>query len=465
MYLKTTTPGVAALDPSLINRYDVRGPRYTSYPTAAQFKDDFGEAHLRAAMIDSNSPPVPAPLSLYVHIPFCEQLCFYCACNKIITQDRAKAEDYLQLLIRESALHAALLDNDREVRQLHLGGGSPTFFSDEQLDRLIDGLSQHFRMSGDQPEWSIEIDPRTVTASRMRYLAQIGFNRVSFGIQDVNEAVQVAVNRIQSLQQIKDCIAAARQAGMRSVSVDLIYGLPLQTVDSFSETLEIVRRMGPDRIAIYNYAHLPQRFKAQRLIPERYLPPAADKLAIQALISDRLNAAGYVHIGMDHYALPEDELMTALDNGSLQRNFQGYSTHGGCELIGLGVSAISAIGNCYAQNELRMSAYRERLNAGSIPTIRGLGLSEDDQIRAGVISQIMCRMRIDKSAFRHRFGVEFDDYFAVEARQLERMQNDGLLTADDSGYRVTPVGRYFLRNIAMCFDRYNQPEQGFSKTL
>jgi oxygen-independent coproporphyrinogen-3 oxidase len=459
---------IQRLDPELIARYDVSGPRYTSYPTAVQFTDQFDEKSFARAVGDSNGAPIPAPLSIYVHVPFCRQLCFYCACNKLVTQDTAKAVEYLDLLEREAQLHSKLVDPDREVRQLHLGGGSPTFLDDAQLERLIGILDQYFKLNR-QGEWSIEIDPRTVTVERMKHLAKLGFNRVSFGVQDINEAVQAAVNRVQSLEETRACIQAARDVGMKSVSVDLIYGLPLQTLESYSETLDEVERLVPDRIAIYNYAHLPERFKAQRLIQRHQLPSAETKLSLQELIRERLLAAGYVHIGMDHYAKPDDELVNALHNGSLQRNFQGYSTHAECEMIGMGVSSISAIGNSFAQNSHRLPEYRERVLAGHIPIIRGLHLSEDDQVRAQLISQIMCQMKIDKDDFLQHFGVEFDRYFERDIHalehQLKQMQDDGLLEPYDTGYRVSETGRYFLRNVAMCFDRYNQASEKFSKVI
>lgn len=453
------------LDPALIARYDVNGPRYTSYPTAVQFTERFDESAFARAVGDSNGAPIPAPLSIYVHIPFCRQLCYYCACNKLITQDEQKAVDYLDLLEKEAILHQKLLDPDREVRQLHLGGGSPTFFDDEQLTRLVNILESHFKLDREAGEWSIEIDPRTVDVKRMKRLAELGFNRVSFGVQDINEAVQAAVNRVQSLEQTRACIEAAREVGMKSVAVDLIYGLPLQTLESYRETLKVVCELAPDRIAIYNYAHLPERFKAQRLIQRHQLPSAETKLAIQDLIRETLLAQGYVHIGMDHYAKPGDELVKALKDGSLQRNFQGYSTHAECEMIGLGVSSISAIGNSFAQNAHRLPEYQKRVLEGHIPVCRGLHLSEDDQVRSQLISQIMCQMKIDKNDFLQRFGVEFDRYFENGVSGLQQLLDDGLLESCDHGYKVSESGRYFLRNIAMCFDRYNQTSERFSKML
>lgn len=453
------------LSPELIARYDVSGPRYTSYPTAVQFTDQFDEAAYARAVSDSNGAPIPAPLSVYVHVPFCRQLCYYCACNKLITQDLSKAEEYLDLLAKEAALHSRLLDADREVRQLHLGGGSPTFFDDAQLERLIAILEQNFKLNRNAGEWSIEIDPRTVDVARMKRLAEMGFNRVSFGVQDVDEAVQAAVNRLQSLEETRACIEAARAVGMKSVSIDLIYGLPLQTLESFAKTLNVVNELAPDRIAIYNYAHLPQRFKAQRLIKAEQLPDAQTKLAIQDLIRDHLLEAGYVHIGMDHYAKPDDELVAAMRKRSLQRNFQGYSTHAECEMIGLGVSSIGAIGNCFAQNEHRLPEYKRRVLAGEIPICRGLQMNDDDLVRARMISQIMCQMKIDKDDFKQHVELDFDQYFKNEIPGLRNLVSDGLLRQTRHGFDVTEVGRYFLRNIAMVFDRYNRPNEKFSKVL
>ncbi len=462
-----TFDSAAPCPPELIARHDVLGPRYTSYPTAVEFHGEFTAADYRAAVAESNGAPIPAPLSLYLHIPFCHSLCYYCACNKLVTQDRDKAAHYLDLLLAETAMHAELLDSDREVHQLHLGGGTPTYFDDAQIARLVRSIGRDFNCSpAINGEWSIEIDPRTVDAGRIAYLAELGFNRVSFGVQDLDPAVQRAVNREQSAAEIQGCIEAARRAGMASVSIDLIYGLPLQSAPSFARTLDEIVAMRPDRLAIYNYAHLPDRFRSQRLIAGHQLPAAGEKLTMLAAIREQLLAAGYRHIGMDHYATPDDPLSAALDHGSLQRNFQGYSTHAECEMIGIGVSAIGQIGNAYAQNEHHLPAYETRVAAGEIPIKRGLKLSPDDQLRAAVIQQIMCSMRIDRQRLGAAFDIDFGDYFRDEERALKPFIADGLLVRETAGYRVTELGRYFLRNIAMCFDAYlNTTRGGFSKTL
>ncbi len=462
-----TFPSATPCPAELIARHDVLGPRYTSYPTAVEFGDDFTPADYRAAVVESNGAPIPAPLSLYLHIPFCHSLCYYCACNKLVTQDRDKAAQYLDLLLAETAMHAELLDSDREVHQLHLGGGTPTYFDDAQLARLVRAIARDFNCSpAIKGEWSIEIDPRTVDAGRIAYLTELGFNRVSFGVQDLDTAVQRAVNREQSADEIQACIDAARRAGMASVSIDLIYGLPLQNAASFSRTLDEIVAMRPDRLAIYNYAHLPDRFRSQRLIARHQLPAAGEKLTMLAAIREQLLDAGYHHIGMDHYATPEDPLSEALDHGSLQRNFQGYSTHAECEMIGMGVSAIGQIGNAYAQNEHHLPTYEARVAAGEIPIKRGLKLSQDDQIRAAVIQQIMCGMRINRQRLGAAFDIDFGDYFREEEQALEPFIADDLLIREPAGYWVTELGRYFLRNIAMCFDAYLKTTRGgFSKTL
>ena len=453
------------LNPDLVRRYDRSGPRYTSYPPATAFHEGFGEVEYRAAAARGNGQRPPGPLSLYFHIPFCSTVCYYCACNKIVTKNRSRAEPYVAALLQELALQAALFDDERTVEQLHWGGGTPTFLSAAQMRQLMEATRRHFRLRDDDGgEYSIEIDPRTVDEHDMSLLRELGFNRVSFGVQDFDQKVQKAVNRVQSEQQTLAIMAAARGQEFHSISIDLIYGLPFQSVDSFSTTLDKVIAARPDRLAVFNYAHLPQRFKVQRQIDEQALPSPEEKLRILALTIQRLQEVGYVYIGMDHFALPEDKLSLALDNGSLQRNFQGFSSHGQCELVAMGITAIGQIDDCYAQNVRDTGDYYERLKAGRLPVYRGVRLTPDDRLRRRVIADLICHGYVDKAAVMSGF----DDYFAREVAQLAPMQADGLLRDDDEGIRVLPPGRLLIRNICMAFDHYlrdeSRPER-FSKAI
>ena len=450
---------IAAFDPGLIARYDVSGPRYTSYPAAPQFHAGFGETQLRTAAHASNDDPIPRPLSVYVHVPFCLSPCFYCGCTRIITRDAGRSPIYLQRLHREIELIAPLFDRDRSVRQLHFGGGTPNFLDRAQMAELLETLAQHFSFSRDaQREFGIELDPRFCDADYVRALAPLGFNRVSVGIQDFDPDVQAAVNRIQSVAQTRAVLDAARESGFRSASVDLIYGLPKQTLTGFARTLDEVIALAPDRVAAYAYAHLPQRFKAQRQIHAADLPDAATRLRLLGLTVEKLTAAGYRYIGMDHFARADDELARAQDAGTLQRNFQGYSTHGGCDLIGLGMSAISHIGASYSQNAHDLPRYYAALDGGRLPVARGLALGEDDVIRADAIGLLMCQGRLDIAAFEARHNVDFQLYFDAELRSLRKLARDDLVEVTPDSLQVTARGRYLLRHIAMCFDAYRTRE-------
>jgi oxygen-independent coproporphyrinogen-3 oxidase len=453
------------LNPDLVARYDRSGPRYTSYPPATVFHEGFDEASYRAAATRSNEQQSPRPLSLYFHIPFCSTVCYYCACNKIVTKNRSRAEPYVAALLQELTLQAALFDGERTVEQLHWGGGTPTFLSTNQMRQLMQATRRHFRLRDDDGgEYSIEIDPRTVNQHDMAMLRELGFNRISFGVQDFDEKVQKAVNRIQSQEQTLELMAAARRQEFHSISIDLIYGLPFQSVGSFSQTLDKVIAARPDRLAVFNYAHLPQRFKVQRQIDENALPAPEEKLRILALTIQRLQEAGYVYIGMDHFALPEDKLSLALANGSLQRNFQGFSSHGQCELVAMGITAIGQVDDCYAQNLRDTGSYYERLKAGKLPVYRGLRLTPDDRLRRRVIADLICHGYVDKAAVVD----DFNAYFAPEVAQLAPMQADGLLRDDDNGIRVLAPGRLLIRNICMLFDGYLREEshpQRFSKAI
>lgn len=453
-------------DPQLIRKYDRSGPRYTSYPTALQFHENFSEADYRGWAQIGNVGLLP--LSLYVHIPFCDTVCYYCACNKIITRNRARASDYLGYLYREIARQGALFERQRPVRQLHWGGGTPTYISHREMANLMAALREHFQLlDHDQGEYSIEIDPRSVDGDTLALLRELGFNRVSFGVQDLDPRVQRAVNRWQPLEQNQAVIREARRLGYKSVSLDLIYGLPHQSVTSFAATLDGIIALSPDRLSVFNYAHLPAIFKTQRQIDESSLPGPEEKLAILGLVMERLGQAGYVYIGMDHFARPEDELARALEDGSLQRNFQGYSTHGDCDLVGLGASSISRLGDSYSQNHKDLDHYKAAIDASRLPLARGVDLGHDDLLRREVINQLICRFRLDRAAVEARFGIDFGDYFAEELETLSLMAEDGLLAMDAWGVDVLPRGRMLIRNICMVFDRYlqaNAPGR-FSKAI
>jgi oxygen-independent coproporphyrinogen-3 oxidase len=461
---------IAQFDPALIARYDVAGPRYTSYPTAPQFHAGFGEAELRAAARTSNQDPIPRPLSLYVHVPFCLSPCFYCGCTRVITRDRTKAAVYLEYLYREIERIAPLFDRDRPVVQLHFGGGTPNFLDAAAMAELLDVLARHFTLSREATrEFGIEIDPRSCDADYIRMLAAQGLNRLSVGIQDFEPAVQVAVNRIQSVAETRAVLAAARASGFRSISVDLIYGLPKQTPETFARTLATVIALAPDRVACYGYAHLPERFRAQRRIHAADLPDAATRLALLALAVERLTDAGYRYIGMDHFARPDDDLARAQDAGTLQRNFQGYSTCAESDLIGLGMSAISHIGATFSQNARELPTYYAALDAGRLPVVRGLALDQDDLVRADAIQRLMCHGVLDIAAFAARHRLDFGVYFADTLACLEPLMRDGLVTLDAAALRVTPRGRFLLRHVAMCFDahlaRQRSGEVRYSRAL
>ena len=453
---------------ALVEKYDRPGPRYTSYPTAPQFHQAFAMDDYHAAAQASNQASVPKALSLYIHIPFCKSLCYYCACNKIITQKTHRAVEYLNYLKREIAMQAALFDRTRTLRQLHLGGGTPTYLTREQLAELMDCLHQAFNLDdSDEHEFSIEVDPRTISTEQIDHLRQLGFNRLSFGVQDFDPDVQAAVNRQQSEEQIYALVAAAREAKFKSVSVDLIYGLPLQTVASFDVTLSKIIALRPDRIAAYSYAHLPELVRAQRLIRREDMPPPERKMELLELTISRLTAAGYVYIGMDHFALPDDELALARADGTLQRNFQGYSTFAECDLIGLGVSAIGKVGDTYSQSVKELSQYYARLDQGLLPVHRGYRLNADDQLRRDVISDLMCHGRIDFASIEARHHIRFKEYFAEALGKLDEHVADRLLEIRDDALVLLPQGHLMMRSVAMAFDAYIGGAQkgSFSRTV
>jgi oxygen-independent coproporphyrinogen-3 oxidase len=444
-------------NPELVKKYDVAGPRYTSYPTAVQFHEGFDADVYRRYVAQSNDELIPSPLSLYVHLPFCRSLCYYCGCTKKVTRHEAQAEAYLDLLFREIEMRGSMFDRDREVTQLHFGGGTPTFFNDAQLTALMGRLEQSFAFSASSDrEFSIEVDPRTVDAERLARLAELGLNRISLGVQDIDPKVQEAVNRIQDPAATLDMVSASRRLGFHSVSIDLIYGLPLQTTRSFRDTLDAVIEARPDRLAVYNYAHMPHVFRSQRMINEADIPSPQTKLELMELTIEMLTGKGYVYIGMDHFALPDDELTVAQREGHLQRNFQGYSTRAECDLIGLGVSAIGKISDCYAQNLKEIPHWSAALSNGALPVWRGIGLTVEDRLRRAVIESIMCHGKVEFAVFEHAFDLDFSEHFAPELHQLESQAEDGLLELDEQGFEVSSEGRLLLRAVAMVFDEYLQ---------
>ena len=457
------------IDSKLIARYGGTGPRYTSYPTALHFSDEFTAGEYQNHALRSNEGLNPLPLSLYVHIPFCQSLCYYCACHKVITRNTNRVNRYMDNLYEEIAMQAALFDDDRIVEQIHFGGGTPTYLSDEQLHDLLVHLRSRFSLrSGREREFAIEVDPRSVTTHSISALAELGFNRLSLGIQDFDPQVQQAVNRVQSAADTIALVEHARDVKFNSISFDLIYGLPHQTQESFSRTLDTVIAIQPDRLAVYNYAHLPNRFKGQRMIKEHDLPSPDVKLEILKRTIEKLGNASYMYIGMDHFALPDDELVKAQQNGTLQRNFQGYSTHRDCDLIGLGVSAIGHIDNTYSQNASTTTEYQMALEAGNLPIRRGIEVDSDDRIRAEVIQQLMCYGQVDYSYFQKHLDTDFPSYFNSELTRLTPLQRDGLVELSPNRIQITATGRMLLRTVAMVFDRHLASESSdtrYSQTI
>lgn len=453
-------------NPHIIQRYDMAGPRYTSYPTAPQFSTDFSELDLLNAISRSNKQF--KPLSLYFHIPFCESLCYYCGCNKIVTPNKDRAAPYLQRLIREIEIQAEIFNSSRIVKQLHWGGGTPTFISDDEMSLLMNATRRHFNLlNNDQGEYSIEVHPGTVSASTMTHLRKLGFNRVSMGIQDFDEKVQQAVNRFNTFEEVSALVKSIRADGYKSISMDLIYGLPQQTEASFAQTLNKIVELSPDRLSLFNYAHMPHLFKSQQLINEVDLPSSEQKLGLLHFAIDRLQVAGYIYIGMDHFAKPTDELVKAQQDGKLQRNFQGYSTHGDCDLLAFGVSAISAIDNVYMQNAKNINEYQAKLDEGVLPYIKGFTLNTEDELRKFIINQLICHFALSFNTVKEKFNVDMQIHFAQELSQLTPMIEDGLISVDEQGIRVHNAGRMLIRRICMVFDEYlnNSNQIKFSKII
>jgi oxygen-independent coproporphyrinogen-3 oxidase len=455
---------VSPVTDDLLRQYDVSGPRYTSYPTADRFVEAFVATDYGQALTQrrSGAAALALPLSLYVHIPFCESLCYYCACNKIITKHHEKAAEYLRYLTREVELHTALIGTGQSVSQLHLGGGSPTFLTDDELRSLMAMLKRNFSFAPGG-EYSIEIDPRTIDEKRLDTLAELGFNRLSFGVQDFDLAVQKAVHRVQPAEQVFSLVAAARSRGFESINVDLIYGLPKQSPESFDRTLAQVVELRPDRIALYAYAHLPERFKPQRRINTVELPSGGSKISMLSRSLAAFMGAGYVYVGMDHFALPDDALAVAKRQGRLHRNFQGYSTQPDCDLIALGVSSIGRIGATYSQNAKTLEEYYDALDHGNFPVVRGLALTRDDLVRRAVIMALMCQGHVQFESIELAYLLEFRSYFAKEMEALAALVEQGLVTLDDTGIQVTDKGWFFVRAVAMVFDRNLQTDRTRAK--
>ena len=462
-----TKVNIPQVEPELVRRFDGLGPRYTSYPTADRFNEAF-DAMMHAAWLERRHiGAITPPLSLYVHLPFCENICYYCACNKIITRDHSRASTYLDYLEREVAMQAEHLGSNRRISQLHFGGGTPTFLSDEELTRLVKMLRANFKFDP-AGEYAIELDPRSLRPGTVPLLAELGFNRASLGVQDFDPDVQRAVNRIQPPEQTEQAITAVRAAGFRSVSVDLIYGLPKQTLDGFKETLERVIDISPDRIALYNYAHLPTVFKPQRRILEADLPRPEVKLEIFTSVLERLTGAGYVYIGMDHFAKPDDDLAVAQRQGRLHRNFQGYSIYADTDLLAFGVSAIGRVGPTYYQNAKTLDEYYDALDWNHLPVIRGLELTQDDLVRRAVIQALICHFRLSVESIELAYLIDFKAYFKDELADLAAFQQEGLVDISGDWITITARGRLLVRAICMVFDRYlreNRQRANYSKVI
>jgi oxygen-independent coproporphyrinogen III oxidase len=454
-------------DPELLRRYDVNGPRYTSYPTADRFTEAFNAESYKAWLGKRDADGVNHPLSLYFHIPFCNTICYYCGCNKIITKDHGRSAKYIRYLAKEIALQTQHLSGERKVTQLHFGGGTPTFLSDDEMRLLWKHIRDHFELTPDG-EYSIEVDPRKVGADNVAVLGEMGFNRMSLGVQDFDEKVQVAVNRVQSEEETLTVMRAARANGFNSISIDLIYGLPHQTVEGFDRTLDRILSADPDRLAIYNYAHLPHLFKPQRRIAEADLPSPDAKMQILALAIRKLTEAGYVFIGMDHFAKPNDELAVAQREGRLHRNFQGYSTHAECEMLAFGISSIAKLGPTYGQSVKTLDEYYERLDQGILPVYRGIELTPDDVLRRDVITQLMCHFELSFKAVEAKYKLKFREYFATELSEMGELEAGGLVRVEPERIVVLPAGRMLVRIVAMKFDawlRRDQEKKRYSKVI
>ena len=449
-------------DIDLINKYNRSGPRYTSYPTANNFSELSLEDYKRQSVMSNQRRTA---ISLYCHIPFCDTVCYYCGCNKVVTKDKSRAEPYIEALFKEIDMQSSLFDKDRLVEQMHFGGGTPTFLSGEQIIRISNKLQQSFNFSTDG-EYSIEIDPRGIDESLIESLAIAKFNRISLGVQDFDQEVQNAVNRVQSFKQTKEVIELSRKNGFESISIDLIYGLPRQSKETFKRTLKRVKELRPDRISLFNYAHLPELFKPQRRIDIEELPSPSEKLDIFQYSLEYLIGQGYVYIGMDHFALPEDPLAIAQSKGNLYRNFQGYSTHSECDIVGLGLSSIGQVADSFSQNEKNLEKYYKAIESGQLPIVKGLIINQDDKIRRDLIMELICHFEVNISNLEKRYSINFKKYFAGSLEKLAEMQNDGLVELKEGSIKVMDKGKLLVRNICMLFDSYLEVSDGsFSKTI
>lgn len=456
------------VDLQLLKKYDRSGPRYTSYPTAPYFHTGIGADAYQQHLAEDEAAVAHQDLSLYLHLPFCDTLCYFCGCNMMVTHSQEKVEQYLDYLERELQLLSASIQSERQVAQLHWGGGTPTHLTPAQIRRLGHALHRHFAFRANA-DLSVEIDPRELTREHIEALQEVGFNRCSMGVQDFQPEVQAAINRIQPKAITQQAVAWAQDLGFTSINMDLMYGLPHQTRDTFATTLEAILALEPDRLAVFNYAHLPQMFKHQRLIQDEWLPAPEEKLELLKLSIETLTAAGYVYIGMDHFAKPDNELVQAMEEGTLYRNFQGYSTHAGLNLIGLGVSSISMLTSLYVQNHKTLSDYYQAVDEETLPVMRGVALTADDRLRREVIVELMCNFVLYKARIEERYGIDFDTYFADALCQLELFAGDGLVELAQDRLMVTTSGRLLIRNIVMNFDAYLQKKVGnkpqFSRTV
>jgi oxygen-independent coproporphyrinogen-3 oxidase len=456
--LMSTRSEVALPDEGILKRFDIPGPRYTSYPTADRFVEAFDRNAFAEALRARASGVANSALSLYVHLPFCNTVCYYCGCNKVITKDRSKSAEYAGYIAREADLVLEHLTGSRTIEQLHFGGGTPTFMSNQELEQLMEVLTTRFPLA-EKGEFSIEVDPRTTPPDKVETLGRLGFNRISVGVQDFNPDVQKAVNRLQSFEMTQATVDAARANGFKSINLDLIYGLPKQNRETFAETLDKVMVLSPERIALYHYAHLPDRFKPQRRINSEDVPSSAEKMKIMLDAIKRLTAAGYQYIGMDHFAKASDDLAKAQRQGRLHRNFQGYSTRPDCDLVGLGVSSISKIGPTYSQNVRTLEEYYDILKQGMLPAVRGIVLDRDDILRRAVIMALMCHFEVSKEAIETTYMIKFDEYFKTELAALKQFEDEGLAENSAEWVNVTPRGKLLVRAIAMQFDRYLRSDE------
>ncbi len=447
------TSGVELPEIDLLRKFDVPAPRYTSYPTADRFNSSFGPEDYAKALAGRAEAKEPADLSLYVHVPFCNDVCYYCGCNKIVTRDHTKSEEYIRLIGREADLVKEHITGSAELEQLHFGGGTPTFLTNDELALMMETLTKRFKLA-EGGEFSIEVDPRTCGPDKVAKLREIGLNRMSLGVQDFNPDVQKAVNRIQPFEMTKETIDAARANGFQSINMDLIYGLPKQTRETFAHTIDQVLELSPDRIALYHYAHLPNHFKPQRRILPADLPDTLEKVHIMFDAITRLTANGYRYIGMDHFAKETDELSVAQKEGTLQRNFQGYSTKAECDMVALGVSSISKIGGAYACNPRELEDWAAAVQEGRLATNRGYLLNEDDEMRRFVIMKIMCNFELNKREVEARFGINFDETFAYELGKMKPYVKHELVELTNDRLIVSAKGKIFVRAVAMHFDRY-----------